>query len=182
MSVLSDYFSALSDEAAARALTDTLSQPAYDVVEANGLAPSYHLLPVETFLTGRSAKTVKEGPRHGVVLASVDDFAVVVVTVSDELTAGLAAASSERIAEAAESWSQFEDFQGTDTSGLAGFLTELSGLAQRALTRKERLYCKISCLSGQAAGGSRLSIPDRNDGPQRHGHGVYARSRGGPGS
>lgn len=145
MSVLSDYFSAPTDEAAARALTEVLHRSAHDVVEANGLAPNYHLLPVETFLTGRSASAVKEGPRHGKVLASIDDFAVVVVTVSDELTASLAAASSERIAEAAESWSLFEDFQGADTSGLAGFLTELSGLARRALARKERLYCKISC-------------------------------------
>jgi hypothetical protein len=145
MSVLSDYFSAPSDEAAARAVTDDLSRPPYDVLKMRDLFPNYHLVPLEVFLTGRSAEAVKEGPRHGRLLASVDDE-VVVVTVSDELTASLAAASSGLLAEAAASWSQFEDFQGKDTSDMAGFLGDLAGLARRATARKEHLYCMISCL------------------------------------
>jgi hypothetical protein len=146
MSVLSDYFSAPSDEAAARAVTDDLSQPAYDVLETKGIFPDYHLVPVEVLLTGRSAEAVEEGPRHGRLVASVDDDQVVVVTVSDELTASLAAASGEQLAEAAGSWAQFEDFQGMNTSGLARFLTDLADLARRATARNEHLYCKISCL------------------------------------
>jgi hypothetical protein len=62
-----------------------------------------------------------------------------VVTVSDELTASLAVASSGQFAEAAESWWQFEGFQGADTSGIAGFLGELASLARRATARKEHL-------------------------------------------
>lgn len=146
MSVVSDYFSAPSDQAAARAVTDDLYQPPYDVLQMRDLFPDYHLVPVEVFLTGRSAEAVTEGPRHGRLLASADDDAVVVLTVSDELTAGLAAAGSDQIAAAAESWSRFEDFQGKDTSGLAGFLGELAGLARRATARKEHLYCLIACL------------------------------------
>jgi hypothetical protein len=144
MSVLSDYFSAPSDEAAARAATDGLSQPPYEVLQMRDLFPDYHLVPLEVFLTGRSAEAVGEGPRHGRLLASVDDE--VVVTVSDELTASLAAASSGLLAEAAASWSQFGDFQDKDTSGMAGFLGDLAGLARRATARKEHLYCMMSCL------------------------------------
>jgi len=150
MSVPSDYFSAPSDEAAARAVTDDLSRPAYDVLETKGLFPDYHLVPVEVLLTGRSAEAVKEGPRHGRLVASVDDDQVMVVTVSDELTASLAAASGAQLAEAAGSWSQFEDFQGMDTSGLARFLTDLADLARRATARNEHLYCKICCLRDPA--------------------------------
>lgn len=145
MSVLSDYFSAPSDEAAASVVAVLLRETGYDVLEMNGLFPNYHLLPVEAFLTGRTEEAVKAGPRHGKLLASVDDYQVVVVTVSDELTARLAAASSEQLARAAESWSTFEDFRGSDTSGLAGFLGDLASLARRAIARSERLYCKISC-------------------------------------
>ena len=41
------------------------------------------------------------------------------------------------------SWSQFQDFQGTDTSGLERFLAELAALARRATARKEHLYCLL---------------------------------------
>jgi hypothetical protein len=146
MSVLSDYFSAPSDEAAASMVTKLLSESAYDVVEMNGIFPGYHLLPVEVFLSGRSAEEIRQGDHNGKLVASVDDYQVVVERVSDDLTASLAAATSERIAEAAESWLGFEDFQGSDTSGLAGFLGDLAALARRAAARKEHLYCKMSCL------------------------------------
>jgi hypothetical protein len=63
----------------------------------------------------------------------VDDDGVGVVTVSDELTATLAAAGGGQLAEAAVSWSQFQDIQGADPSGLAGFLGELAALARRQL-------------------------------------------------
>ncbi|MEO3824312.1 hypothetical protein [Actinomadura sp. B10D3] len=142
MSVLSDYFSAPSDEAAAHAITDISS---YDMIEMKGLFPDYHLVPVEAFLTGSSTEEIEEGPRHGRLVASVDDHQVVVVTVSDELMAGLAAASGQQLAEAAESWSRFEDFQGADTSGLVNFLGELADLAERATAKNEHLYCKMSC-------------------------------------
>lgn len=158
MSVVSDYFSAPSDETAARAVTDGLDQPSYDVLQTRDLLPGYHLVPVEVFLTGRSAEAVKAGPRHGRPLASVDDDAVVVVTVSDELTVGLAAAGSERLAAAAVSWSQFEHFQGKDTSGLAGFLGELAALVRRATARRQHLYCLIACL--QARIGQHLRLDD----------------------
>jgi hypothetical protein len=160
MSVLSDYFSAPSDEAAASMVTELLSESSHDVVEMKGIFPDYHLLPVEAFLTGRSAEEVRTGRRNGNLLASADDDQVVVVTVSDDLTASLAAATGEQIAEAALSWSSFEDFQGLDTSGLAGFLGDLAGLAQRATARKERLYCKICCLRADFDGAHRAVAPD----------------------
>src|SRR5689334_6330268 len=145
MGFLSDYFSAPSDEAAARAIEIDidLREPPYDVLQMKNLIPEYHLAPVEVFLTGRSAEAVKDNPRNGMLLAQAEDHQVVVVTVSDELTASLAEASSEQLAEAAESWSHFEDFQGTDTSGLAGFLSDLASLAQRARARNEHLYCYL---------------------------------------
>jgi len=145
MGFVSDYFSAPSDEAAARAIgiDVDLREPPYDVLQMKNLIPDYHLAPVEVFLTGRSAEAVKENPRNGKLLAQAEDEQVVVVTISDEFAASLAGASSERLAEAAESWSHFEDFQGTDTSGLVGFLGDLASLARRARARNERLYCYL---------------------------------------
>jgi hypothetical protein len=145
MGFLSDYFSAPSDEAAARAIEIEidLRKPPYDVLQMKNIIPDYHLVPVEAFLTGRSAETVKENPRNGKLLAEADDQQVVVVALSDELTASLAAAGSGRLADAAESWSHFEDFQGTDTSGLIGFLGDLASLARRATARDEKLYCLL---------------------------------------
>ncbi|MFG2004388.1 hypothetical protein ACGFNU_35075 [Spirillospora sp. NPDC048911] len=145
MSVLSDYFSAPSDEEAAHAITESLSSLFDDVLQMNNLFPDYHLVPLEAFLTGRSTEEIEKGPRHGKLLASVDDHQVMVVTVSDELMVSLAAASPQRLVEAAESWSRFEDFQGSDTSGLVDFLRELADLARRAMTDEEHLYCKMSC-------------------------------------
>jgi hypothetical protein len=145
MGFLSDYFSAPSDEAAARAIeidVDLRESP-YDVLQMKNLIPEYHLAPVEVFLTGRSAEAVRENPRNGMLLAQAEDQQVVVVTISDEFTASLAEASSERLAEAARSWSHFEDFQGTDTSGLIEFLGDLASLARRARARNERLYCYL---------------------------------------
>lgn len=144
MGVLSNYFSAPSDEAAAGALTGELPGPGYDVLPMKNLFPDYHLVPVEVFLTGRSAEAVQVGPRHAKLVASAGDYDVVVLAVSDELMEGLAAASGEQLAAAAASWSQFEDFQGTGTSGLAGFLGELADLARRATAREEHLYCLIA--------------------------------------
>lgn len=145
MGFLSDYFSAPSDEAAARAIDIDvdLREPPYDVLQMKNLIPGYHLAPVEAFLTGRGAEAVKDNPRNGMLLAQAEDQQAVVVTVSDELTASLAAASSERLAHAAESWSHFEDFQGADTSALAGFLGDLASLARRARDRNEHLYCYL---------------------------------------
>ena len=143
MGFLSDYFSAPSDEAAARAIEMDvdLREPPYDVLQMKNLIPDYHLVPVEVFLTGRSAEVVKENPRNGQQLAGTEDQQAEVVTLSDELTASLASASSEQLADAAESWSHFEGFQGTDTSGLIGFLSDLASLARQATARNERLYC-----------------------------------------
>jgi hypothetical protein len=143
MSFLSDYFSAPSDEAAARAIEIDvdLREPPYDVLQMKNLIPGYHLVPVEAYLTGRSVAAVEENPRNGLQLAGTEDHEAEVVTLSDELIASLASASSERLADAAEAWSHFEDFQGTDTSGLIGFLSDLASLARRATARNERLYC-----------------------------------------
>jgi len=119
------------------------ARQALKLTEPDNLIPDYHLVPVEAILTGRSAEAVNENPRNGQLLAQADDHQVMVVTLSDELTASLASASSGQLAEAAESWSDFEDFQGTDTSGLIGFLGDLAGLARRATARNEKLYCYL---------------------------------------
>jgi hypothetical protein len=185
MGFLSDYFSAPSDEAAARVIDDDvdLREPPYDVLQMKNLIPEYHLAPVEAFLTGRSAEAVKENPRNGMLLAQAEDYQVVVVTVSDELTASLAAASSERLAEAAESWSHFEDFQGTDTSGLVGFLGDLASLARRAMARYEHLYCMLCVLQvGANRGPTRLARPRAAGGPCGQQQGSPHARRGGPGA
>jgi hypothetical protein len=146
MGLLSYYFSAPSDETAARAIDiDTdLDEPPYDVLQMKNLVPDHHLEPVEVFLTGRNAKAVKDNPRSGMVLAEADDDGAVVMTLSDEFTAGLAAASDGLLGEAAESWSRSGvALEGTDTPGLAVILGDLASLARRAAARNDRLYCYL---------------------------------------
>jgi hypothetical protein len=51
------------------------------------------------------------GPRQGHLLAGEDDYHLLVLTVTDEIRAALAAASNKRLAEAAVPWSQTEEMR-----------------------------------------------------------------------
>ncbi|WP_216900407.1 hypothetical protein [Nocardia alni] len=80
--------------------------------------------------------------RFGKTLAQLDDGAVTVVTVPDELQQALAVASEDRIDEVAESWSEIEEFGGVvDPTDLAQFLDDLADMARTANRTGQLLYC-----------------------------------------
>jgi hypothetical protein len=150
MSVLYDYFAASSDEAAAAAI-DLPAGPAaaadgsFDTVPGNGIDPVVQLGTLEALLTGRDYDEILQGrPRAGPVLASRDGGRRLVVTLTRDLQAALSQADHARLADVATPWCQTEELSGQGDPGLAAaWLDELAGLARRATTRGERLYCWV---------------------------------------
>ncbi|GHJ14982.1 MULTISPECIES: hypothetical protein [unclassified Micromonospora] len=149
MGILCDYFSASTDETAA-AVADVLggpraaSEPGFDVVELKGLEPTVQLGTLEALLTSVDYDVVTRNPRQGKAVAIHNDGEVLVISLTDELRAALAAASESRLREVAAPWSETEEFWGqAEPSILAEALIELAGLARRAATRGERLYCWV---------------------------------------
>ncbi|WBB74321.1 hypothetical protein O7602_01800 [Micromonospora sp. WMMD1128] len=147
--ILCDYFSAPSDEAAA-AVADVLggpraaADPGFDVVELKGIEPAVRLGTLEALLTNLDYDAVTRNPRQGKAVAVRDDGEVLVISLTDELRAALADAPESRLREVARPWSETEEFWGQgDQSVLAEVLIELAGLARRATTRDERLYCWV---------------------------------------
>jgi hypothetical protein len=165
MGVLFDYFSAVSDEAAASAI-DLLGSPGvplagpsqlgaamvnqtwtpkgapFDTVPAEGIDPLVQLGTLEALLTGRDYEQIVAGPRAGRALAIRDGGERVVVTLTDELQAALADAGDKQLASVAVPWSQTEEFRGQgDPQVLTRLLHELAGLARRARSRNEHMYC-----------------------------------------
>lgn len=156
MGVLFDYFSAASDQAAAGAISlaggpgaPAAGAPAgasFDTVPVKGIDPLVQLGTLEELLTGREYEQIVAGPRAGHVLATHDGGERLVVTLTDELQAALAAADDAQLASIAVPWSQTEEFFGQgDPQILTGLLHELAALAQRARAKEERLYCWV-CL------------------------------------
>jgi hypothetical protein len=150
MGVITDYFSAPSDEAAARVF-DRPGGPAQplgdapplDTVESKGIDPAVMLGTLEAIITGRSWQDVFAKPGHGKALAHDDEGCLLVCAVSVELQALLAPATSGQLAAWAVPWSQTEEFRGAEPDSLTWFLDELAALARRASARDERLYCWI---------------------------------------
>jgi hypothetical protein len=145
MGVVTDYFSASSDAAAASVIdrlggprepsTGPSAEPPFDTVEAKNLDPVVMLGTLEALLTGRDYRDI---------VAGQDDYHLLVLTVTDEIQAALAAASDKRLAEVAVPWSRTEEMRGADPKELAELLGKLASLARRAAGRSERLYCWVS--------------------------------------
>jgi hypothetical protein len=99
---------------------------------------------LEAVLTGGRDDIIAEGPRAAHMLAERDQGTALVVTLTDELQATLAAAPRNQIVAAAVPWSETEEFRGgADPEDLADFLLEMADLARRANRRGERMYCWI---------------------------------------
>ncbi len=150
-----DYFSAPSDEIAA-SLIDALGgptrvpaqangTPAWDTLSVSGVEPSLHLVELEEIMTGVDFNDILDTPRAGSTLHSSADNEAIISTVSDPLQAVLADAKEEKLADVAVEWSRSEEFDGTvDAADVAAFLHNLAGLARRARSRGERIYCWVS--------------------------------------
>lgn len=149
MGVLYDYFTASSDELAEAAI-DLLSGPAaaggsFDTVSGNGIDPLVQMGTLEALLTGRDYDAILQGHIHaGMIVASRGGGQRLVVTLTGELQAALSQANHARLADIAVPWCQTEEFSGQGDPDLAtSWLGELAGLARRANTRGERLYCWV---------------------------------------
>ena len=150
MGVITDYFSAPSDEAAASVFNrpggpaqPLGDAPPLDTLESKGIDPAVKLGKLEAIITGQSWRDVFAKPSHGKTLAHDDEGYLLVCTVSVELQALLVAATPGQLAEWAVPWSQTEEFRGAKPDSLTWFLDELAALAGRASARDERLYCWI---------------------------------------
>ena len=116
------------------------------VLAAAGIDPVIQMGTLEAVLTGEPYDLIARRPRAGHVLAERGQGQALVVTLTDELQAALAAAPRDQIVAAAAPWSHDEEWDGlADPEILADFLVELADLARQAGQRGERLYCWI-CL------------------------------------
>lgn len=116
------------------------------VLAAKGIDPVIQMRTLQALLTGEQYDVIAGRPRAGHVVAERDHGTALVVTLTDEILAALAAAPRDQIVAAAALWSEDEGFYGQADSGiLADFLLELADLARQADRRGERLYCWI-CL------------------------------------
>jgi len=155
MGVLTDYFSASSDEAAASALdrvggparpaTGPSPLPPFDTFESKGLDPYVIMGKLEEALTGQDYWVITAGPQYARMVAGRGDEGPWVYKVSSPLQAVLARAGSGELARAAVEWSRAEELPGASPEGLTWVLEGLSGLARRATAKDEHLYCWV-CL------------------------------------
>jgi hypothetical protein len=119
-----------------------LSDSDVPVLATKGIDPVIQMRTLEALLTGEEYDVIAGRPRAAQVVAGRDQGAAVVVTLTDDLLAALAAAPRDQIVAAATPWSEDEEFNGqADPEALADFLLELADLARQADRRGERLYC-----------------------------------------
>ncbi|MFM1728785.1 hypothetical protein ABI214_25260 [Prescottella soli] len=158
MSVITDYFTAPSDEVATTALDGLLDlDPDVDaevsgpriqattsgtpVLQAKGIDPTVALGRLEAVLTGRTYDDIAAGPRRGSLVAAGEDGDSLILTVADELRDALAGSDVATVAAAARTWVFDEASEPSEAS--APFLTALAELATGAVARGDRLYCRI---------------------------------------
>ncbi|MFJ6837168.1 hypothetical protein [Streptomyces sp. NPDC091209] len=98
---------------------------------------------LEAIMTGCSYEDAGERPRSGQLLSAPEDGGAFVVSLTDTLTAALASASRDDLVRCAEPWSKTDELRqiGISVESTAGVLEALAGLAQRARTSGQRLYC-----------------------------------------
>ncbi|GGU33303.1 hypothetical protein [Streptomyces violascens] len=147
MGVIYGYFAAADDDDAVRAVVRDDDEPTatgYDGFDVNAADPTTDLLPAEVILTGRSAETIQADPRHGHLLAVVDEGELLCLTLTDALRDALAVADRGSLAGVAQEWAVSDVFPAPpDPDGLAEFLNRVADLASRAVERGHRLYCWI---------------------------------------
>jgi hypothetical protein len=142
---LCDYFSAADDQAAVAVLQTPggPGQADLDVVFFKDIDPVVAIARLEAIMTDCSYEDARERPRSGQLLSTPEEGAAFVVSLTDTLTAALASASRDDLVRFAEPWSKTDELQqiGISVEFTAGVLEALAGLAQRARTSGQRLYC-----------------------------------------
>ncbi|HEX6501413.1 MAG TPA: hypothetical protein VF054_20635 [Micromonosporaceae bacterium] len=145
--MITDYFSAPSDEAAAAVIDGGPSGTpgtGFRTIALNGIEPVVQTGTMEELLTGVDYETVAANPRQGRVVAVRDSGEGLVIALTDELRAALVQASEGELREVAGRWARTEEFRGqSDPAALAEVLGELASLARDAQARDEHLYCWV---------------------------------------
>ncbi|WP_033338166.1 hypothetical protein [Catenuloplanes japonicus] len=173
MGVLTDYFTAPSDPAAAAALDglldltpaaheadremhrhtpETASRPRLQIAAngtpvlfARGVDPVVMLGFLEAVLTGRTYERVRDDPRQGSLVAGGDGGTV--LTVTDTLRDALAARDASALERDGYAWAAARRADGPhdveDDEAAVRFAMVLSELATGAAARGEHLYCRV---------------------------------------
>lgn len=137
MGMLTDYFVALTDDAAAD--LDAMLPHALD---GGGIDPVVELGSLETLLTGRTFDEILDDEREPVV--ERHDGEEVVVRISEHLERALVDVTDAHLAEVAVPWSGTEELAGSDPADLAAFAQALAALARRARDTGGHVYCRLS--------------------------------------
>ncbi|MFG2265174.1 hypothetical protein [Streptomyces sp. NPDC048720] len=98
---------------------------------------------LEAIMTGCSYEEASGRPRSGHLLSDPEEGGAFVVSLTDTLTTALASASQDDLVRFAEPWSKTDELRqiGISVEFTAGVLEALAGLAQRAHTSGQQLYC-----------------------------------------
>ncbi|MGW2933162.1 hypothetical protein ACWDA7_15150 [Streptomyces sp. NPDC001156] len=147
MGVLFGYFAAADDDDAVRAVVRDDDEPTatgYDGFDVNAMDPTLDLLPAEVLLTGRTAEAVQADPRHGYLVALIEDGQLMCLSLTAALRDALAVADRASLRGIALDWAASDVFSTPpNPDGLAEFLDRAADLAGRAVGRGHRLYCWI---------------------------------------
>lgn len=154
MGIVTEYFAAATDEVAASALrypggpsTSGEGDPMpFDTVTLPAVDPFVKLAGFAQALTGRPYGEITANPRHGVLVGSGGDEGPWIVSVTDELTKELAAATPDRIARATRDWLRKSE-PPVPPRRITSAVLQLAELAGRAVAGGRALYCWTS-LSG----------------------------------
>lgn len=140
MGLLTEYFAAPTDEAAAVVDADSIPPHA---VDGGGIEPVVHLGTLEELLTGRTFEEVLDDAPASPV-ADRHGGEELVLRLTDALVRALADVSDGQLDEVAVPWSQTDELTGTDPADLAAFGRRLSALARRARADGGHVYCWLS--------------------------------------
>ena len=145
MGILTDYFVAPSDEAAAEVLSSGPSGVAdLPALQMKGLEPVVVMGSLEAILTGRDYDEVSENPRQGFMFSYDDDGERSVTALTNELRDALATSAESRLREAGVELAATEELMALDDEDVKAVVDgvlELAALARIARDRGEGMYC-----------------------------------------
>lgn len=163
MGLLTDYFAATPDQAAAVDIRTGPTKPAEesarqdipsvdgtvrtpqrieDVLAVTGVEPTVTMATLEAILTGADDMDIIEG--GGEPIADGGPEGPWLVALRPQLQVALLATPPGGWQAVAERWVATEELVGTPASAAVSFLEELAVLARRASDGDQRLYCWVS--------------------------------------
>nr|WTB34645.1 hypothetical protein OG781_38805 [Streptomyces sp. NBC_00830] len=147
MEALYGYYAAANDQDASRAVWLTSGEPSgdgFDQILAQNIDPNVDLLPIEFAMTGRSAGVIKSDPRHGHVVAALENGEVICVSLTDAFRDAFVGIDRDFLHDVARGWARSARFTTPpDIEQLDHFLQQFAALAERAVARGHSLYCWI---------------------------------------